>query len=78
MSKTRELLIATASLLILVIIMVVVMMGGFLITQGLMRVGVGYEFFSYVGYMVMGISTGISLGFGYVIAKRLFDALFSK
>jgi hypothetical protein len=77
MSKTREILIAVASLLLLAVIVIVVMVTGFLITQGLMRIGVGYEYFSYVYYVIIGVSTGISLGFGYVIAKRLFDSLFS-
>jgi hypothetical protein len=78
MSKKREILIATASLLLLAVIVIIVMVVGFLITQGLIRIGVGYQFFSYIDSVIIGVSTGISLGFGYVIAKRLFDAMFSK
>jgi hypothetical protein len=78
MERKREILIATVSLLLLAVIIIVIMMVVFLITQGLMRIGVGYQYFSYISDVVMGVSTGISLGFGYVIAKRLFDALFPK
>ena len=37
-----------------------------------------YLFGYYISYVVLGAAIGISAGFGYIIAQRLFDALLDK
>lgn len=51
----------------------------FLLFQGLDMIGIDFGYFtSYIINVVNGLSIGIGVGFGYVIAKRLFDAIFDK
>lgn len=51
----------------------------FFVIQGLDNIGIELGFFtSYVVSVINGLSIGIGAGFGYVIAKRLFDAIFDK
>jgi hypothetical protein len=76
--KRREVLIAIESLLILAVIVIALLFITYFVILGfnVLRFDLVRSFVGYIGYVVMGLSIGISLGFGFVIAKRLFGALF--
>ena len=60
-------------------LLTLVMVITFLLFQGLDMIGIDFGYFtSYIINVVNGLSIGIGVGFGYVIAKRLFDAIFDK
>ena len=79
MEKKKIILTTLISLILLSIIITLVMFTTFLLIQGLRNIGIDLGFFtSYVITIVNGLSIGIGVGFGYVIAKRLFEAIFDK
>jgi len=77
MGKKREIGIAVMSLIILAAILLVIMIFSLVLSQVLSNLRI-YSLSSYMMYGVLGLSIGLSVGFGYVISKRLFDALFEK
>ncbi len=76
MVKKKELGIAVASFGVLAVIMLVIMGFSILIFEILDTLH--FPASSVIMYVLLGGSIGISAGFGYVIAQRLFDALLDK
>ena len=77
MVKKREIGIAILSFVILAIILLVIAGFSILLIDILKNLSL-YTFNSIITYVVLGSSIGISAGFGYIIAQRLFDALLNK
>jgi len=64
-------------LIILALIMLVIMVFSIAVSELMDNFHV-YTVSSVMMYTILGLSIGLSTGFGYVISKRLFDALFEK
>jgi formate hydrogenlyase subunit 3/multisubunit Na+/H+ antiporter MnhD subunit len=77
MVKKRELGIALLSFVILGLIMLVIMVISIVLSETFKNLEI-YSVMSIITYVILGSSIGISAGFGYVIAQRLFDALLDK
>jgi uncharacterized membrane protein YeiH len=77
MVKKKEIGIAILSFVILALIMLVVLVFTVALSEVLKNTGISSAMGT-ITWVVMGASIGISAGFGYVIAQRLFDALLDK
>ena len=78
MVKKRELGIAILCLVILVLILFV-LLGFILLVQEILKNIGAYSVMSLISsYVGLGAAIGISAGFGYIIAQKLFDALLNK
>jgi hypothetical protein len=77
MVKKREIGIAILCFVILALIMLAIL-GFTLLMQEIFHFTGIYQFWYYTIYVVLGAAIGISAGFGYIIAQRLFDALLNK
>jgi len=77
MVKKKEIGIAILSFVILALIMLVIMVFSIILNEVLKNSGI-YSVMSAITYVILGSSIGISAGFGYIIAQRLFDALLDK
>jgi len=80
MEKKKEVLRAILSLILLAVIITLIMLVIFLLMQGLDAIGISFGYFSSIIITsVNGVLMGIGIGFGFVIAKRLFDiTIFDK
>lgn len=79
MEKKKEILKAIISLILLAVIITLIMIIVFLLVQGLSKIGVDLGYFSSIIInAVNGVLIGIGVGFGFVVAKRLFDITFDK
>lgn len=77
MVKKREIGIAFVCFVILALIMIVIMVFSIALNELLKNSGI-YSIMSTLTWVILGTSIGISAGFGYIIAQRLFDALLTK
>ena len=77
MVKKREIGIAVLCFVILALIMLAILGFTLLINEIYKFTGI-YLLGYYTIYVVLGVAIGISAGFGYIIAQRLFDALLDK
>ncbi len=80
MEKKREVVRAIISLILLAVIITLIMVIIFLIVQGLGKIGIDLGVFSSIIINATnGVLIGIGIGFGFVVAKRLFDiTIFDK
>jgi len=79
MEKKREVIKAIISLILLAIIITIIMVVTFLILQGFDTIGIELGYFSATIWTgINGVLMGIGAGFGFVVAKRLFDITFDK
>ncbi len=79
MEKKKEVIKAIISLILLAVIITIIMVVTFLILMSLDEIGISLGWYSgYIWYCIMGVLAGIGAGFGFVIAKRLFDVTFDK
>lgn len=77
MVKKKELGIALLSFVILALIMLAIVVFSIAVNELLKNSGI-YSVMSTITWVILGASIGLSAGFGYVIAQRLFDALLTK
>jgi hypothetical protein len=77
MVKKREIAIAILCFVILALIMLAIL-GFTLLMEEIFHFTGIYPFGYYTIYVVLGAAIGISAGFGFIIAQRLFDALLNK
>ncbi len=77
MVKRREIGIAILCFVILGLILVAIMVLAIALNEFLRHTGF-YSIMSTMTYVILGASIGISAGFGYVIAQKLFDAFLAK
>ncbi len=75
--KKKELGVALLSFVILALITVAIVIFSIAINESLKNSGI-YSVMSTITWVVLGASIGISAGFGYAIAQRLFDAFLTK
>ena len=79
MNKKNDVIKAIISLTLLAVIITIIMVVTFLILTGLDEIGIFSRLYSgYIWYGIAGVLAGIGAGFGFVIAKRLFDFTFDK
>jgi len=78
MEKKREIGIAIISLGVLALILLLILVFSILVSLILDSMRDTYMIGTYFVYVILGLSIGLSTGFGYVISKRLFDALFKE
>lgn len=75
--RKREVGIAIVSFGILAVIIIVLMILAIVIYRILDVFNVSM-ISSFMMYILLGVSIGISAGFGYIVAQRLFDALLDQ
>ena len=80
MEKKKEVIRAILSLILLAVIITLIMVIIFLLIQGLQAIGIDFGYFnSIIVNATNGVLIGIGVGFGFVVAKRLFDiTIFDK